>query len=108
MINDLEINREKDIAHTRSYLEFFRETIVNNTGKLTKAEIMDMFKNEYPDCGDNNADFFMNVLGNQFGNDVNREIAGPPYPDLFTNILHHNRVHKAGQKTPWDLEGFII
>lgn len=108
IIDDLEIDKAKDIAHTRGYLEFFRKTIMEHPGKMTKAEIMQTFEEAYPECKKNHADFFMNVIGNHFGNDVNREPVPPPYPDPFTDVLHHNRIHKAGLKTPWELEGFII
>jgi hypothetical protein len=108
MIEDLPIDIEADIAHSRSYLEFFRKNIWENAGKMSKKEIIDLLQKQYPNCDRNNWSFFMNGVGNHFGNDVSREPAGPPYSDPLIDLLHHNRIHKAGEKSAFQLEGFII
>ena len=87
------INRDKDLAHNRKYLELFAEKIAYAEKKPTVKEIYDTFESSFPDCT-KNLDFFLGKLSNTFGEGG--------------EVWAENHHHGIDKRTTANLEGYVM
>ncbi|KAK8193862.1 putative metallo-beta-lactamase domain protein [Phyllosticta capitalensis] len=87
------MDAKADLAHTRKYLELFREKIANAPKKMTVDEVYKTFQEAFPQA-EKNLDFFLGHLSNQFGEGG--------------EVWEANRHHLVGLKKREELQGYIM
>jgi hypothetical protein len=104
----LPVDIDADLSHTREYLEFYKETIMDRPSKMTRAEIIKTFQDRYhPRCEHNNSGFLLNGMANRDGSDAGPgQMTGTGLEHM--ELMEHQRYHKAGEKTTEELEGWIV
>lgn len=89
-----QMDAAKDLAHTRQYLELFREKILDKAPqKPAVDEIYETFKDAFPEAN-RNLDFFLGNLSNRFGEGG--------------KVWEENRHHQVDTRKKWDLEGYVL
>ncbi|KAL1614954.1 hypothetical protein SLS56_011971 [Neofusicoccum ribis] len=82
---------KESIEHSRKYLNLFKEKIQQVQSKPPVDEIYKTFEDAFPEA-DNNSDFFLNHLSNQFGEGG--------------KIWEENKHHGTAEKNREELEGW--
>lgn len=88
-----DFDAREDLAHMHRYLDLFEQKITRATKKPTPEELIETFKNAFPECT-KNLDFFLGKMSQMFGE------GGTPWAE--------NRMHNVGSRTRDTLEGFSL
>lgn len=89
-----ELDPVKDLAHTRKYLQLFKDKIIAKAPqKPAVDDIYTTFKDAFPEA-DKNLDFFLGKLSNQFGQGG--------------QIWEENKHHDVASRRQEELEGYVL